>query len=316
MAPPKAMNKDIAVYRCGDIATAYYKNRRIVIFDPPTDLLKISENVFIKHAKDRSTDNTRNFLISINIINEPIANFTSNILRFLVPTKIKTMVIMVTAMLICSIVTYSELPVAIDRYAFQQASSAFSQYIHLFLILFWHELGHAAAARKMNIRIDGFGAGIFIVFPSLFTKLSMVSRLDSERKAIVFLSGIYFQQLLSPILLLYGYQKQEYNLFYINMLICLINLIPIFKLDGWRLANEFIHSLNQNNRWIVSSLLNFSEYSFILAIMIYMTIKTYFIFKNIDNIFTIHNFLFLIVYIYFVFSTFRSIFESMIKRSR
>jgi Zn-dependent protease len=264
MALPKSTNKDIAVYRCGNIATAYYKNRRIVIFDPPDDLLKISESVFLTHAKDRSTDNARNFLISINLINESIANFTSNILRLLVPTKIRTMVLLVTMILICSIVTYSKLPVVIGRDAFQLPSSAFSQYVQVVLILFWHELGHAAAARKMGIRIDGFGAGIFLVFPSLFTKLSMVSRLDPEKKSVVFLSGIYFQQLISPILLLYGYQKQEYNLFYINILLCLMNLLPIFKLDGWRLATEFKYSLNKTNRWLVSAILNFSGYSLIL----------------------------------------------------
>jgi hypothetical protein len=316
MALPKSTNKDIAVYRCGNVATAYYKNRRIVIFDPPDDLLKISESVFLTHIKDRSTDNTRNFLISINLINEPIANFASNILRFLVPTKIRTMVLLVAVILICSIVTYSKLPAVIGKDAFQLPSSAFSQYLQVVLILFWHELGHAAAARKMGIRIDGFGAGIFLVFPSLFTKLSMVSRLDPEKKALVFLSGIYFQQLISPILLLYGYQKQEYNLLYMNTLICLINFLPIFKLDGWRLATEFQNSLNKTNRFIVFTILRIFSYNLILAIIIYLTIKTYFILKDIANIFNFYHVLFLIVYGYFVFAAFRTIFEFMIKRLR
>src|SRR5690606_3959419 len=53
-------------------------------------------------------------------------------------------------------------------------------------LLVFHELGHAAACRALGIRIDGFGAGVYLIFPALFTKLSLISELDQRGRIIAY----------------------------------------------------------------------------------------------------------------------------------
>ena len=58
------------------------------------------------------------------------------------------------------------------------------------MLLFWHELGHAAAATRCGLRSDGIGLGIYFLFPAMFTRISTLSLASSDEK-IYFLVPVF-----------------------------------------------------------------------------------------------------------------------------
>jgi Zn-dependent protease len=120
-------------------------------------------------------------------------------------------------------------------------------YVAFSLIVLWHEFGHCAAARRCGIRVDTMGAGFLLIFPTLFTKVSLVKLLSRRDRLIVFLGGIYFQLIASIFLLVFVVATHNFlakSLFFFNLTIALFNLVPIMKLDGYRVAMEIADKYN------------------------------------------------------------------------
>jgi Zn-dependent protease len=118
---------------------------------------------------------------------------------------------------------------------------ALLSYLVLSLIVLWHEIGHCAAARSCKIRVDTMGAGFLLIFPALFTKVSLVKLLGRRDRIIVFLGGVYFQLVFSVfilVIILLTRSFQAKALFFFNITIALFNLVPIMKLDGYRVTLE------------------------------------------------------------------------------
>jgi Zn-dependent protease len=103
-------------------------------------------------------------------------------------------------------------------------------------VLIWHELGHLAYAHSRGVGPASVGVTTFVLLPAFYTKLRYLGTLARGEQAAFFCSGIYFQGLLSAALA--GYMLVDpvavADIFLINAAICGLNLLPVFKLDGYQ----------------------------------------------------------------------------------
>jgi len=106
---------------------------------------------------------------------------------------------------------------------------------------FWHEFGHASALRYGGGRARGIGVGIYIMDPAFYTDVTDSYRLGRWARVRTGMGGIYFDMILSTLLILaYGVTGQEGLL----LLVVLSNIntiyqfFPLVRLDGyWVLAD-------------------------------------------------------------------------------
>ncbi len=120
-------------------------------------------------------------------------------------------------------------------------------YLSLFLIIFLHEIGHAAAAIKSGIKPRSIGLGFYTLLPVMYTDLTEAWKLTKKDKIKVNLGGIYIQLIIgiifSIILFLTNsiYTKEIITyLIGINTTIMLINLFPLLKFDGYWILSDLI----------------------------------------------------------------------------
>ena len=114
----------------------------------------------------------------------------------------------------------------------------------MFLIMLLHEIGHATAVMRFGLRPPRIGAGFLLVFPTLFTDVSEIWRLHSRKRVLVNLAGIYVQlcvSILAATVIGLGPQAlQDVTkiIYFANMSIIFVNILPFAKLDGyWTLSD-------------------------------------------------------------------------------
>lgn len=119
-------------------------------------------------------------------------------------------------------------------------------YFSLFLIVFLHEIGHAAAALATGIKPRSIGLGFYTVLPVMYTDLTDAWKVNTLSKVKINLGGI-FMQLIIGMLLMLGVSffnnavvsEIFTNIFLVNSTIIVINLVPFLKFDGyWILADS------------------------------------------------------------------------------
>lgn len=115
-----------------------------------------------------------------------------------------------------------------------------------FLLSMLHELGHVSASSRFGVKVTNIGAGIYFGFPVLYSDLNEVWRLNSRRRIIISLGGIYLQLLINIPLFFFlyfadGFAKDVLTiLVYTNIASTIINIIPFAKLDGyWVISDIF-----------------------------------------------------------------------------
>lgn len=107
--------------------------------------------------------------------------------------------------------------------------------------LFFHELGHAAAAFKYGCRKVELGIGWYICFLVFYAELSEAWRLNRKERVIIDAGGMYFQSIFTTLLILIYIQESSKVIFYaVTMLnISFIwNLNPFFRMDGYWIASD------------------------------------------------------------------------------
>jgi putative peptide zinc metalloprotease protein len=124
-------------------------------------------------------------------------------------------------------------------------------YLSLFVIIFLHEIGHAAATIKSGIKPRSIGLGFYTVLPVMYTDLTEAWKLNKKNKIKVNLGGIYMQLiigiLLSIILFITTsvYLKEILTyLITINTTIIIINLFPLLKFDGYWILSDLVEIPN------------------------------------------------------------------------
>lgn len=105
----------------------------------------------------------------------------------------------------------------------------------------FHEFGHASALRYGGGKVRGMGAGIYIIYPVLYTDVTDSYRLGRWARVRTGLGGIYFHLIFAlGAMALYFVTGREFVL----VIVALINLeivrqfLPFIRLDGyWVLAD-------------------------------------------------------------------------------
>jgi Zn-dependent protease len=114
--------------------------------------------------------------------------------------------------------------------------AAFISFLLVGPVLIWHELGHLAFVRSRGVGPASVGLTTYVLLPALYTKVRYLSVLPRNEQAAFYASGIYFQGLLSALLaaaMLWN-PSTAADLFLLNAAICGLNLLPVFKLDGYQ----------------------------------------------------------------------------------
>ena len=127
-------------------------------------------------------------------------------------------------------------------------TNAIISYLLFVAIILIHELGHASATFKYGIRPKEIGAGLYFIFPVLYTNVTNIWALSNRHRIIVNTGGIYFQLLLNIIfisILQFGFFS---NLIFIllvsNSASILISLNPFFRYDGYWIFSDFFSTPN------------------------------------------------------------------------
>jgi hypothetical protein len=221
-------------------ATVYYRGRRFIIASPIA--LKNSGEI-TEYLDGKISDSGRRKkrfdLRGITIFNEPISNAISQTIVNFIPSRLKFFFLMfATNFAVLLFILWNGIhslePVSSSNFSGIAAV--------IFAVMLMHELGHAAAARKAGIRVDRIGLGLYLVFPALFTSISMLRLLPPLRQVPIILGGTFAQcaALLGLAAMIAGLGISSLEAPYLILQsMTLFNLAPIFQLDGRRALEAY-----------------------------------------------------------------------------
>jgi putative peptide zinc metalloprotease protein len=114
-----------------------------------------------------------------------------------------------------------------------------------------HELGHAAACARFGMKAGSIGFGFYLFMPVFYADVSSAWRLSSGKRIIINIAGMYFQLLISFILvIIYAITGNDWMLYasLINIISFLPNLNPFVRYDGYWILTDLlgINNIIQN----------------------------------------------------------------------
>ena len=119
-----------------------------------------------------------------------------------------------------------------------------------------HELGHAAACKRMGVGHGGIGFGMYLTFPVFYTDVSRVWRLPRRKRLVVNIAGVYFQCFILAGLLGWYYASRSDVARYLVLSMNLgfvLTLNPFFRFDGYWIASDAlgVPNLRQRSRELI-----------------------------------------------------------------
>lgn len=199
---------------------------------------------------------------SVILINENLVNYLSNKLKWLFKKKI--LILLASISILSSLYFFTKPYHKFNHSEFSNISisETFTIYITIFIILIFHELGHAAATSYFKIKPKEIGFGFYLIFPVLFANVTEIWKLTRDKRIIVNFAGIYFQLLFNILLigvLIFFPDKSFFimKIFKVNTFIALYSLIPFIRNDGYWIYSDYfdLQNLNQKSNSIPYQLL-------------------------------------------------------------
>jgi hypothetical protein len=184
--------------------------------------------------------------VRITLLEGLLAEKFGAVAALLMPRRASTIILLALFSWGASVAGFYALPTALkaSRLSFimaaplphQVLAEALFSFLLVFPILFWHELGHLAFARSRRIGPSSVGMTTYLVLPAFYTRVRYLAALPRWDQAGFFLSGIYFQGLLSLAILMYlpFDPVMGTRLFALNVGVCALNVLPVLKLDGYQ----------------------------------------------------------------------------------
>jgi putative peptide zinc metalloprotease protein len=114
-------------------------------------------------------------------------------------------------------------------------------------VFFVHEIGHASACLKFGANVSEIGFGITSFFPVMYANISGAWKLSKAQRIIVNLGGIYFQNLMSLIILMCSLIIDTSELYIIGKLIfisTIFQFFPFHKSDGYWILSDVLSQPN------------------------------------------------------------------------
>lgn len=106
---------------------------------------------------------------------------------------------------------------------------------------FFHELGHATACRRYGCAHGDIGFGLYFIYPALYTDVTQAWRLPPLKRAVIDISGVYFQCILIVALALHVLVTDSIfslRLIWVMQFTMIFTLNPVFKMDGYWLLSD------------------------------------------------------------------------------
>jgi hypothetical protein len=220
--------------------TAFLSGRRLLLPDSYQAGALVAARDVLDGAGAPQPDRTRKTLVRTSLVGERGANALGALFRPLAPKarffSAFAALAVANAGLAALVLTRTEIFTVPGGYAHLPLL-----YLGLVAILLWHEIGHCATARRLGIRVDGIGAGVYLIFPALFSKVSLVTLLSRRERMIVYAGGLYFQLVAGVALGLLNLLHDDLllrHLLLANITTMLLNVVPVLHLDGYRLLHE------------------------------------------------------------------------------
>lgn len=119
------------------------------------------------------------------------------------------------------------------------------------LVLPWHELGHAAAARYFGAKHGPLGVGLMGPMLVAFVEVTDIWPLSRRQRLVVDLGGVYFQAMSVIVLALVAWLTGSSTPLWIVLAMdlgMLMNLNPLFKLDGYWSVSDATGITNLHQR--------------------------------------------------------------------
>lgn len=123
---------------------------------------------------------------------------------------------------------------------------SYTTVIFTFIFVF-HEIGHSTACLKYNAKPGEIGFGIISYMPVLYADVSDAWRLKRKERMMVNFGGIYFQNIISIILLIASVSINNVSIYLIAkaiFVLSLYQLFPFYKSDGYWILSDIISEPN------------------------------------------------------------------------
>jgi|TARA_B110000908_G_C10222791_1_gene436271 putative peptide zinc metalloprotease protein len=168
------------------------------------------------------------------------------------------------------------------------------------LIVLIHEIGHAIASFYYKITPKEIGFGLYFIFPALYTDLTEAWKLKKDSRIVINIAGIYFQLIINIFLIILLYTNFFNNhILYIIILssqaICLFNLNPFFKFDGYWIYSDYFNIPNLRKQTydlykkIITNSNNSKKKSLFVYAFFYLLFIIYIIYRMVFFIFKQHR---------------------------
>ena len=223
--------------------TTYVAGRRLLLEgDAVEDCFHLTEQA-LKSLPAPTRDRSREMVLRTQLLGEGPANLLAAVVAPLLMWRRYWWSFAIAAAITISLTVWGLIGTASVGLAALTWSSVALHYLVLLGIVAWHELGHLAAARRAGLRVDGVGVGLYLVFPALFSNISLMVLAPYPDRMKVYAAGVMFQLMLggglAAALLLVPDPLLRFAVV-ANLSTLVINMVPGAKLDGHRMIDEVI----------------------------------------------------------------------------
>ncbi|MEO8552688.1 MAG: hypothetical protein ABI678_22075 [Kofleriaceae bacterium] len=109
------------------------------------------------------------------------------------------------------------------------------------VLMFIHELGHAAACRRQRTTVGPIGCALYLIYPAFYCDVTHTWSLSRARRVVVDLGGAYFQ-LLATAVVAAIWQVTDWPIALAALRVSLatmaLNLLPVGRLDGYWVLSD------------------------------------------------------------------------------
>lgn len=221
--------------------TAYVNSRRFLLPEHYRAGERLDPSAALPAADAATADKAKTVWLGIDLIGERTSNRVADTLKGLLPQRLNApfMLTLLLVNLVCTaLVLWVPMPLLAPL-----AWSGVEVALGVAAILLFHEFGHCAMARRLGIRVDGIGAGLYLIFPALFSRISLAGLLTWRERIDLFAAGAIFQMYLTPLLAGLHFATATTaakQLFIVNLLLLVFNLVPVLHFDGYRIMRELM----------------------------------------------------------------------------
>ncbi len=174
----------------------------------------------------------------------------------------------------------------------------------IIIIVLIHEIGHAVASFHFKIKPKEIGFGLYFIFPAFYIDLTEIWKLKKGSRIIINGAGIYFQLIVNSFLIALFYTNifNNYTLYVIifsSQIICLFNLNPFFKFDGYWIYTDYFNipnlrkqTLDLYNDFTKRISIKDKKLSLIVYAILYLIFVCYIFYRIGDFVFIQHEFIY------------------------